>query len=94
MQAEIIENESILMDSVTLMHVEKQAILFDRMLPQLLKGYLGQYVWLMEDEVMDSDVEFSGLFDRVVARVGDAPVFIRRVVADRVFPKVRSAVIR
>lgn len=94
MQMPLVEKSTVLMDPVTLAHVEEQADQFDRIHSQLLEDYAGQYVWLVGSDVLDSDVEFSLLFDRVIARVGDAPIFIRQVVASRSLPKVRSAVIR
>lgn len=94
MQSLLLENEPVLMDAVTLAHVERQAECFEQIKSQLLEHYLGQYVWLVDGEVLDSDLNFSALFDRVVKQVGDSPIFIRQVVAQRALPKVRSAVIR
>ena len=75
-------------------YLERQADIFEQLRSKLVADYLGQYVWLVDEDVMDTDRDFTTLFDRVVRQVGDAPIFIRQVVSEVKNPIVRSAVIR
>jgi hypothetical protein len=75
-------------------YLERQADIFEQMRSKLVADYLGQYVWLVDEQVMDADRDFAALFDRVVKQVADAPIFIRQVVSDVKSPIVRSAVTR
>ena len=52
---------------------------FERMHPQLVKQYLGQFVAVHEGQIVDADVDFETLFLRVEKRLGDVPVLIRPV---------------
>ncbi len=88
------DDESPLLDAKTTAYMEAQAEIFDRLKLQLLETYLGQYVWLVGERVMDSGQDFTALFDRVIKQVGEEPIFIRRVVAEARSPMVRGAVLR
>jgi hypothetical protein len=87
-------DESELMDAKTAAHLEKQSEIFEQFKLKLLENHLGQYVWMVGEQVMDADQDFAALFDRVVAQVGEEPIFIRRVVAEAKVPMVRGAVMR
>jgi predicted DNA-binding protein len=52
---------------------------FERMHPQLVKQYLGQFVAVHEGQIVDADVDFEALFLRLEKRLGDVPVLIRPV---------------
>jgi hypothetical protein len=86
------DNELPLMDAKTTVYMEAQAEIFERLKPQLLETYVGQYVWLVGEEVKDADRDFAVLFDRVMKQVGEEPMFIRRVVVEARSPMVRGAV--
>jgi hypothetical protein len=88
------QNELAIGDPPTMAYLERQADIFEQMRSKLIVDYLGQYVWLVDEQVMDADRDFAVLFDRVVKQVGDAPIFIRQVVSDVKSPIVRSAVTR
>ncbi len=88
------QDELAIEDQPTMDYLERQANIFEQLRSKLIANYLGQYIWLVDEQVMDTDRDFASLFDRVVKQVGDAPVFIRQVVAEVRSPIVRSAVIR
>ena len=52
---------------------------FERMHPQLVKQYLGQFVAVHGGQIVDTDVDFEALFLRLEKRLGDVPVLIRPV---------------
>lgn len=56
---------------------EAQAL--ERLHPQLVKQYLGQFVAVHEGQVVDTDVNFETLFLRLQKRLGDIPVLIHPV---------------
>jgi hypothetical protein len=80
-------------DPATMAYLERQADIFEQMRSKLIADYLGQYVWLVDEQVMDADRDFAILFDRVVKQVGDAPIFIRQVVSDVKSPIDRNALL-
>ncbi len=88
------QDELTIDDQPTMAYLERQADIFENLRSQLIVDYLGQYVWLVDEQVMDADRDFAALFDRAVKQVGDAPIFIRQVVSEVKHPIVRSAVIR
>ncbi len=88
------QDESAIVDVPMMTYLERQSDIFEQHRSQLVANYLGQYIWLVDEQVMDADRDFAVLFDRVVQQVGDAPIFIRQVVSEVKFPIVRSAVIR
>lgn len=59
--------------------LEAEAQAFERMHPQLVKQYLGQFVAVHEGQVADADIDFEALFLRLQKRLGDVPVLIRPV---------------
>jgi hypothetical protein len=86
------QNELAIGDPSTTAYLEQQADIFEQMRSKLIADYLGEYVWLVDEQVMDADRDFATLFDRVVNQVGDAPIFIRQVVSEVKSPIVRNAV--
>jgi hypothetical protein len=88
------QDELTIGDPPMMAYLERQADIFEQLRSKLVADYLGQYVWLVDEDVMDTDRDFATLFDRVVRQVGDAPIFIRQVVLEVKNPIVRSAVIR
>ncbi len=59
--------------------LEAEAQAFERMHPQLVKQYLGQFVAVHEGQIADADIDFEALFLRLQKRLGDVPVLIRPV---------------
>jgi len=59
--------------------LETEARAFERMHPQLVEQYLGQFVAVHDGQVVDADVDFEALFLRLQKRFGDIPVLIRLV---------------
>lgn len=57
---------------------------FERLHPQLVEQYLGKFVALHNERVVDSDEAFEPLFLRIQARFGDTPVLIRQVTSSPV----------
>jgi len=57
--------------------VESRA--FERMHPQLLPCYRGQFVAVYGGQVVDSDLDKKELARRVYERYGPAPIFFQRV---------------
>lgn len=51
---------------------------YERNKAKLAKRYLGEYVALVEQQLVDHDADFSALAKRVFARFGTRPVFIHR----------------
>jgi hypothetical protein len=64
---------------MTTQKLEAEAQAFERMHPQLVKQYLGQFVAVHEGQIADADVDFEALFLRLQERLGDVPVLIRPV---------------
>ncbi len=62
--------------------LEAEARVFERMHPQLVEQYLGQFVAVHDGQVVDADVDFEALFLRLQNRFGDIPVLIRLVGAN------------
>jgi hypothetical protein len=61
-------------------YMEQQSDLFDRAKPQLIRTYLGQYVWFENGEVLDADLNHEALVLRIYAAEAPRPLFIRKVV--------------
>jgi hypothetical protein len=87
------QNELAIGDLPTMIYLERQADIFEQMRSKFIADYLGQYVWLVDEQVMDTDRDFAALFDRVVKQVSDDPIFIRQVVLDVKSPIVRNALL-
>jgi predicted DNA-binding protein len=62
--------------------LEAEIQAFERMHPQLVKQYLGQFVAVHEGQMVDTDVDFETLFLRLEKYLGDVPVLIRLVSAE------------
>jgi hypothetical protein len=52
---------------------------YERRRPELLARYRGEYLAVIDRQVVDHDRDFSALAARVFARHGDRPVFMPRV---------------
>src|SRR5262249_16851691 len=61
---------------------ERERLAFRRLLPQLLSQpeYLGKYVAIHDEKVVDSDESDMELVQRVHARVGYVPIHVARVI--------------
>jgi hypothetical protein len=55
---------------------EREYRAFQRLLPQLLSTYCGQYVAVHEEQVVDSDADDVALILRVHARYGYVPLYV------------------
>ena len=69
--------------------LEAEAQAFERIHPQLVKQYLGQFVAVHEGQIVDTDVDFEALFLRLQERLGDVPVLIRPV-STKPTPELRA----
>ena len=76
------QDELVIEDQPTMDYLERQANIFEQLRSKLIANYLGQYIWLVDEQVMDTDRDFASLFDRAVKQMGDAPIFIRQVVSE------------
>jgi predicted DNA-binding protein len=59
--------------------LEAEIEAFERLHPQLMERYLGQFVSVYQGEVIDADPDFETLFLRVQDRLGNTVVLIRQV---------------
>ena len=67
---------------------------FQRLLPELLKTHLGQFVAIQDGRLIDADADESALARRTLAQ-GDKPVYIQEVRAEpRVYELPSPEVIR
>ena len=60
------QDELVIEDQPTMDYLERQANIFEQLRSKLIANYLGQYIWLVDEQVMDTDRDFAPLFDRVV----------------------------
>lgn len=67
------------LDASARTYISRQAILFEEMLPELLKEYSGQWVLFEECQVIDADWNYQDLLARVKEAVGDKIVLIKKV---------------
>jgi len=56
----------------------------------LLDRYLGEYVAIVDETVIDHDREFMALASRVFARLGNRAIYMPRVQHDEPIVRVRS----
>ena len=69
--------------------LKAEAQAFERLHPQLVQQYFGQFVAVHEGQVVDVDADFGTLFLRVQKQLGDVIVLIRQVRAEPVL-KLRA----
>ncbi len=60
-------------------YISRQAILFNKMLPELLRQYAGNWVLFEDNRVLDADEDYHALIERVRKALGDKVVLIKRV---------------
>jgi hypothetical protein len=60
-------------------YMEQQADLFEAAKPQLIKQFLGRYVWFENGQVFDSDLDREVLVLRIYGDGEPRPLFIRKV---------------
>ena len=60
------QDELVIEDQPTMDYLERQANIFEQLRSKIIANYLGQYIWLVDEQVMDTDRDFAPLFDRVV----------------------------
>ena len=60
-------------------YINRQANLFESMLPELLKTHSGQWVLFEDRRVIDADWNYQDLLERVRNAVGDKIVLIKKV---------------
>jgi hypothetical protein len=77
-------------DPAVMDYMEQQAHQFEGVRSQLFQTHGRQFVWFESGQVLDADVDFSVLFDRVVLVAGDRPTFIRQVLESEARPIVRT----
>src|SRR5437867_2195313 len=59
--------------------IEREAAAYERMHPALTRDYLGQWVAVHDEQLIDHDADVSALYQRVRARHGRTSVLIRQV---------------
>ena len=67
------------LDAYARTYISRQAILFEEMLPELLKQYSGQWVLFEDRQVIDADWNYQDLLIRVKEVLGDKIVLIKKV---------------
>ena len=67
------------LDASARTYISRQAILFESMLPELLKEYPDRWVLFEENRVIDADFNYQDLLARVKETVGDKIVLIKKV---------------
>jgi hypothetical protein len=77
-------------DPAVMEYMEQQAQQFEAVRSQLLQSYQSQFVWFEAGKVLDADVDFSVLCDRVMHLAADRPTFIRQVLPVDPQPIVRT----
>ncbi len=60
-------------------YISRQAILFNKMLPELLRQYAGKWVLFEDNQVLDADEDYHALIERVRKALDDKVVLIKRV---------------
>lgn len=59
--------------------ISEESAVYRQRFPELKGQYLGQYVAMRDGQVIDHDVDFPPLRQRIFQRFGNAPVMIARV---------------
>jgi len=59
--------------------LEAESQAFERLHPQLIQQYLGQFVAVHNGRIVDADADFEVLFLRLQEYLGEIPVLIRAV---------------
>jgi hypothetical protein len=77
-------------DPAVMAYMEQQAQQFEALRSQLLQSHQSQFVWFEAGQVLDADVDFSALCDRVMNFNTDRPTFIRQVLPVDPHPIVRT----
>jgi hypothetical protein len=77
-------------DPAVMEYMEQQAQQFEALRSQLLQSHGRQFVWFEAGQVLDADVDFSALCDRVMHFAADRPTFIRQVLPVDPQPIVRT----
>jgi hypothetical protein len=77
-------------DPAVMAYMEQQAQQFEALRSQLLQSHGRQFVWFEAGQVLDADVDFSALCDRVMHFAADRPTFIRQVLPVDPQPIVRT----
>ena len=67
------------LDASARTYISRQAILFEELLPELLKEYSGRWVLFEENRVIDADFNYQDLLARVKETMGDKIVLIKKV---------------
>jgi hypothetical protein len=77
-------------DPAVMEYMEQQAQQFEMVRSRLFQSHGRQFVWFEAGQVLDADVDFSALCDRVMHFAADRPTFIRQVLPVDPQPIVRS----
>ncbi len=67
-------------DREILDYMERQAVLFDQMKPELLTKYLNQFVWFEDGKILDSDSNHEALVLRAYGEGEPRSLFVKKVV--------------
>ncbi len=67
------------LDAEARTYLSRQALSFEKMLPELLTSYRGQWVLFEDNQVLDADFDYSILLERVRKTMGERIVLIKKV---------------
>jgi len=70
------------LDKTTHQQIHAESVAFERMHAHLVAQYLGEYVAILNGEVVDHDPDVRTLHLRIRKQYGRLPVLIRRVMED------------
>ena len=58
---------------------EAQKRAFEKIPPENLAPYHGRFVAARDGQILDSDIDFIALDDRILERFGDVPIYITKI---------------
>ena len=92
-QEEIHTLEAVVLPERVLSKMEIEQRAFRRLLPELLKTHLGQYVAIHDEQVVDSGTDEAEVGVRTQQRIGNVPIYVG-LVTDKPEWIARSGIIR
>ncbi len=67
------------LDAEARTYISRQALSFEKMLPQLLANYRNKWVLFEDERVLDADIDYNALLERVRNKMGARIVLIKKV---------------
>jgi hypothetical protein len=74
----------------TMAYLDQQAEEFEKLRSELVKTYVGQYVWFESGRVLDADESFEALVVRACQEGESRPLLIKKVLVEDPSPMVRT----